>query len=495
MRFLFRAFGGLFLLVLALAFLGTASVTVKNAFSEKAERSFKKKYSKERTFTAYVDRLKPTRINPKIIAYGEAKSWRSLELRAASSGRVIFLSKNFREGGTVNVGETLFKIDPREANDRVKVAEVNLLEARAEQSEAESALSLVQSDLSYSEEQLTLRQIALDRQKSLNDSGIVTTAAVENSELLLSNAYQSVSNKKNLLSQSSARIARAEISVTRAEISLDQARRQLLDSEYQAPFPGIISKVSVVPGRLLNKNEQLGVLIDTQALEVGFQVSNLEFSRMVDENGKIIPLTIKAFKNVQENSLVLSGTVQRVGAEVVPGTAGRQVFASLIGDQSGMFRAGDFLMVEIEERPLKNVAVIPSEAVDTNLNLLLLGENNRLEKIKVNVLRRQSDKVVVSGIPFGREYVIERPPYLDAGLKVKPIRPDELQRTSSQGAIKSNKDETVDLTEEERSALIEFVQKNDRMPEEVKNTIIKQLEETKVPLSMVTRLKGRMEAN
>ena len=64
MRFLFRAFGGLFLLVLALAFLGTASVTVKNAFSEKAERSFKKKYSKERTFTAYVDRLKPTRINP-----------------------------------------------------------------------------------------------------------------------------------------------------------------------------------------------------------------------------------------------------------------------------------------------------------------------------------------------------------------------------------------------------------------------------------------------
>ena len=320
MRFLFRAIGGLLLLVLAVALLGIASVKLKNAFSEKAEGSFKKKYGNERIYTAYVERLKPTQISPKIMAYGEAKSWRSLELRAASSGRLIFLSKNFREGGMVSAGETLFKIDPREADDLVKVADVNLLETRAELSEAQSALSLVQSDLSYSEEQLKLRLTAVKRQKSLNDSGIVTTAAVENSELLLSNAYQAVSTKKNLLAQGSARIARANISVTRAKISLEQARRQLLDSEYRAPFSGVISKVSVVPGRLLNKNEQLGVLIDTEALEVGFQVSNLEFSRMVDDNGTIIPLIIKVVKDAQENSLTLSGIVQRVGAEVISGT-------------------------------------------------------------------------------------------------------------------------------------------------------------------------------
>ena len=241
MRFLFRAIGGLMLLVLVVTLLGVASVTLKNAFSEKAESSFKKKYNKERTYTAYVERLKPTQINPKIIAYGEAKSWRSLELRAPSYGRLMFLSENFREGGMVEVGDILFKLDPREADDLVKVAEVNLLEARAEHAEAKSALLLVRSDLSYSEEQLKLRQIALGRQKSLNESGVVTTAAVENSELLLSNAYQAVSNKKNLLSQGSARITRAKISVTRAEISLEQARRQLIDSEYRAPFKGIIS--------------------------------------------------------------------------------------------------------------------------------------------------------------------------------------------------------------------------------------------------------------
>ena len=495
MRFLFRAFGGLLLLVLAAALLGIASVKLKNAFSEKAEGSFKKKYGNERIYSAYVERLKPTQISPKIMAYGEAKSWRSLELRAASSGRLIFLSKNFREGGMVSAGETLFKIDPREADDLVKVADVNLLETRAELSEAQSALSLVQSDLSYSEEQLKLRLTAVKRQKSLNDSGIVTTAAVENSELLLSNAYQAVSTKKNLLAQGSARIARANISVTRAKISLEQARRQLLDSEYRAPFSGVISKVSVVPGRLLNKNEQLGVLIDTEALEVGFQVSNLEFSRMVDENGTIIPLIIRVIKDVQENSLTLPGIVQRVGAEVISGTAGRQVFASLKGNRSGMIRAGDFLMVEIEESPLKNVAIIPSVAVDTNSKLLILGENDRLEEIKVEVLRRQSDKVIISAVPFGREYVIDRPPYLDAGLRVKPIRPGDMQISSPQTGNKSKQDKMVQLSQEERSALITFVEKNDRMPKDVKETIIKQLQAPKVSLKMVNRFKSRMEGN
>ena len=495
MRFLFRAFGGLVLLLLVGALLGIASIKLKNAFSEKAEGSFKKKYGNERTYTAYVERLKPTQINPKIMAYGEAKSWRSLELRAAGSGRLVFLSKNFREGGKVSVDETLFKIDPREANDLVKFAEVNLLEARAEYNEAQSALLLVQSDLNYSEEQLNLRLVALERQKTLNDSGIVTTAAVENSELLLSNAYQAVSTKKNLLSQGGARSTRAKISVTRAEISLEQANRQLLDSEYRAPFAGVISKVSVVPGRLLNKNEQLGVLIDTEALEVGFQVSNLEFSRMVDDNGKIIPLTIKVIKDVQENSLAVSGIIQRVGAEVIAGTAGRQVFASLKGDRSGMIRAGDFLMVEIEESSLKNVAIVPSVAVDTNSKILLLGDNNRLEEIKVEVLRRQSDKVIISEVPFGREYVIDRPPYLDAGLRVKPIRSGDLKITSSQSGNKTKKDEMVELSQEERSALINFVQKNDRMPKDVKENIVKQLEAPKVSLTIVNRFKSRMEGN
>ena len=71
MRFLFRAFGGLILLVLAAALLGVASIKLKNAFSEKAKGSFKTKYANERVYTASVQRLEPIQINPKIMATAE----------------------------------------------------------------------------------------------------------------------------------------------------------------------------------------------------------------------------------------------------------------------------------------------------------------------------------------------------------------------------------------------------------------------------------------
>ena len=53
----------------------------------------------------------------------------------------------------------------------------------------------------------------------------------------------------------------------------------------------------------------------------------------------------------------------------------------------------------------------------------------------------------------------------------------------------------VELTQKERAAIINFVKSNDRMPKEVKDTIVKKLEETKVPLSLVNRFKSRMEGN
>ena len=60
-------------------------------------------------------------------------------------------------------------------------------------------------------------------------------------------------------------------------------------------------------------------------------------------------------------------------------------------------------------------------------------------------------------------------------------------------SIAAIEDEMVELSQKERSELINFVQKNDRMPKEVKETILKKLEKTKVPLSLVNRFKSRME--
>ena len=132
MRFLTRAIIGLIIIFISISLLSVGIINMKNAMKIKEENSGKKRFERERVFSAYVDTLKSESIVPKITAYGEAKSWRSLELRATNSGRLVFLSENFREGGEVTSGDLLFKIDSSDFEDALEVSKVDLLEAETE---------------------------------------------------------------------------------------------------------------------------------------------------------------------------------------------------------------------------------------------------------------------------------------------------------------------------------------------------------------------------
>ncbi len=494
MRFFFRAIIGFFLFGLVLSFLGVAVISVNDALKTRAEKNSKNRFAKERTYNAYVDKLKSSKFVPKITAYGEAKSWRSLELRTASSGRLIFLAESFREGGQIQKNDLLFKIDPSQAEDLFEFAKVNLAEAKAELKEANLALVLVIDDRNAAKQQLKLRESALTRQKSLKTSGIVTKTSVENAELLLSNAQQILVGRENALAQGRFRIEKASVALERAKISFEQAKRQLKETEYRAPFSGIISKVSVAPGRLLNRNEQLGVLIDPKAIEVEFQVSNQEFSRLVDSNGDILRLPIKVKLELNNLSIERSGLIQRSGGEVVQGASGRQIFASLDGLRGSGIRPGDFLLVEIEESELSGVAIIPSSSADSNGNIFLVGKEDRLEEYKSEILRRQGDFIILENVPFGREYVSQRAPQLDVGLRINPIRIDEKSNSiSSLEKPDKSEEKLVAITKEQREKLIEFVNNNKRIPKDVRKGIIAQLQREKVSSKLVSRFEKRME--
>ena len=53
-------------------------------------------------------------------------------------------------------------------------------------------------------------------------------------------------------------------------------------------------------------------------------------------------------------------------------------------------------------------------------------------------------------------------------------------------------DETVEITEEQRVAMIAFVQANDAIPAEIKTTVLERLKENRVPKAMYERISKRM---
>jgi RND family efflux transporter MFP subunit len=484
MRFLRQSLTGLFLLSLTVGLLFYAGYVLKSAVADRMAREAHVPPARERLFTVNVRKAEAGREVPVLTAYGQVQSRRLLDLRSAVSGEVIALSPNFVEGGQVKAGELLLEIDPANAKAALGRAQTALQDAKAEEREAVRALALGKDELSAAEEQAQLRSNAFERQKDLRARGVGTDAAVETAELAASAARATVLARRQALAQAEARVDQAATSKARAEIALDEAQRTLADTQLRAAFSGTLSGVDVVEGRLISANEKLAQLVDADALEVVFRLSTGGYARLLDDNGKLTHAPVTASLDVYGVDLVAEGEISRDSAVVGEGQTGRIVFADL--DAASGLKPGDFVTVKVREAPLESVVRLPASALGADGDVLVVGDGDRLDSVKVELLHRQGDDVLLRAPEIeGRDVVLARTPLLGQGIRVKPLRigADETPAETP---------ELLELSAERRAKLVAFVEGNTRMPAEMKTRLLAQLAQPKVPAQMVRRIEGRM---
>lgn len=482
MRFLRKSLTGLFLMSLTVGLMVYAGSLVRDAVQERMSQEPRLPPARERVFAVNFVPVSFETITPELTAFGEVQSRRTLELRAATGGQLIDLDPAFVEGGQVAAGQLLARIDPSDAEAALERAESDLLDAEAEVREAERAIVLARDELTAAEEQVVLREQALTRQNDLLARNVGTAAAVETAELALASERQAVLNRRQAVATAEARIDQAATRLRRAQIARDESQRRLKDTEIRAEFAGTLSEVIVVAGRLVSANEQLAQLVDPERLEVAFRVSTQQYARLLDDDGRLQKALVEIALDVFGTNIETTGEVTRDGASVGEGQTGRLIFAQL-GEPRG-FKPGDFVTVSIQEPPLRFAARLPATALNAANEVLALGEEDRLETVAVDLLRRQGNDVLIRSRDLrDREVVAERTPLLGAGIKVRPLRA---------GAAVPEEPEMVELTEERRAKLLAFVEANARMPDEVKTRIMAQLTKDKVPAEMVNRLEARM---
>ncbi|MEO0744651.1 MAG: HlyD family efflux transporter periplasmic adaptor subunit [Pseudomonadota bacterium] len=482
MRFLRQSLMGLVLAALSLGLLAYAAQIVGGAVQDRMSREQTAPVARERVFAVGVVRAVPGTETPVLESFGEVRSRRTLELRAAASGRVIELSDVFEDGGAVQAGQVLLRIDPANAEaDRAR-AEADLLDAEAEVRDAERGLTLARDEERAAQDQADLRERAFARQRDLAARGVGTAAAVEDAELAAASARQSVLSRRLAVAQAEARVDQAQTRLVRARIALNDMQRMLEDTTVTAPFDGTLSATNVVQGRLISANEKLADLIDPGALEVSFRVSTAQYSRILSREGDLIDAPVTAILDVSGVDLTARGVISRASAGVGETQTGRLVFARL--DAAPGFKPGDFVTVQVEEPPLEQVVRLPASAIDAQGTVLVLGAEDRLEAVEVQLMRRQGDDVLVRGADIvGRDVVEARSPLLGAGIRVRPLRPTDAAPAEP---------EMVELTEERRARLVAFVEANQRMPAEAKARVLARLSEARVPAGMVARLESRM---
>ena len=483
MQFLRRSLVGIFLLALTLSLFAWAGFTVSSAVQERMNAEPRSFPQRERLLSVNVVAVTPERIEPQLTAFGELNSTNTFALRALTSGTVLELSPNFVDGGRVQTGELLVKIDPRDAQSSRDRIDADLRDAEAELRDADRALILERDELMAAAEQVTLRQQALTRQRDLAARGVGTAAAVENAELALSGANQAVLSRRQAEAQAQARLDQAATRLDRARLNLADADRALNDTEITAPFSGTLSDVTISQGLRVTANERLGELIDKDNLEVAFRLSTAQYARLTGDDGNLMSAPVVVELEAQGLSLTAQGQITRESASVGEGQTGRLLFARL--ENASGLRAGDFVTIRVTEPALRAVALVPATAIGANDSALMLDAENRLSEVPVDVLRRQGNDVIIRAPAlYGQSIVAERSPLLGAGIAVQPIDPNAQ-------AVVPEPVEMVTLDADRRARLITFVEES-QMPPPVKTRILDQLAQDEVPSDVVTRLEDRM---
>ncbi len=495
MKYLNKGLIGLFLLFLTIISVLVSFAILRSVYKENANKETFGG-NQERSYAVPVGVFEESNFFPEIQSFGEIESGNSLEFRALTGGTVQFVSDNFRDGALVMKGELLYKIDPIDAQNDLYMAQVGFKEILAEKESAEASIKLLEKELIFTEKQLQIRLENFNRQVELSKNEIVTQSSVENAELNLAISEQAVLSRKSALSQARTKLTLLEIAIEKHNLEIQKAERKVRDTEFYSPFDGIISKVSAIPGRLVNVGERLGVLIDPLALEVSFQLSNEDFNKIVDENLEIIGLPLFVGLELKDREVLIKGEISRMASEVMDGAAGKKIYASLETLPNTILRPGDFVKVTIKEKEINSVFVVPASSVDPENKILILTDDGRLKELEIEILRRQGNSLVIKNATSGVEYVVRRTPQLGPDLKIDPIRREDIEKAvDSTGKIREIKEELIELNDEKRQFYIQKIKENKWMPDSAKERLLGALSQDKVPKKLIERLDNRMNRN
>jgi membrane fusion protein (multidrug efflux system) len=260
-----------------------------------------------------------------------------IELRAMEKG---YLQGSFvDEGRSVKKGQSMFQIMPL------------LLQAELQKAEAEAAFT----------------EIEYKNTKMLADGNVVSP-----NELAL---------------------AKAKMDKAKAEMSLAKVHRGL--TEIKAPFDGIMGRLQVRLGSLVDEGELLTTLSDNSKMWVYFNVTEAAYLEYKSRSRGEEPVEVKL---VMANGEVFDqvGKIETIEADFNNET-GNIAFRATFPNPKGLLRHGETGKV-LMTSPLPNALVIPQKATFEILDkkfVFVVDEKNTVRQREIAVLQEMPHLYVV----------------------------------------------------------------------------------------------------
>ncbi|MGK9451864.1 efflux RND transporter periplasmic adaptor subunit [Acidithiobacillus caldus] len=287
----------------------------------------------------------------------------------------ILQTQSFVQGGKVERGQVLFRIDPAQAQASVAQAAAKLA---ADEATARYQARLVEQD------------------KPLVAKDFITRQSFE----------QAVSQ---------AEAARATVQADRA--ALAQARLNLGYTVIRAPIAGTIGMALVKPGNLVSANQtQLAVINQVHPIAINFQIPQglLGAARLAQSEGLAVPVF-----DEKTGANLATARVQVVDNGVNATTATVSVQAQAPNDNDALW-PGQYVEARLPVRRLQGALTLPAGAVQQGQsgNFVYIAPGGKVAVQKVDLLWEDGPLAVLQGLPADSAVIYPVPARIYPGAKV-----------------------------------------------------------------------------
>ena len=314
-------------------------------------------------------RLQPTRYQVQIPSQGVVQPRTQSTLIPEVSGRVIWISPNFRDGGFFEEDEVLLKIDPRDYETAVVASQATLAQ----------------------------RQSALELEEAQHDQ------AVENWRLL------GDGGTPNPLTLREPQLAEAKANVESAQARLREAQRNLERAVIHAPYAGRILRKQVDVGQTVSPGNGLATIFAVDYVEIRLPLFNeyLDFIDLPEDyRGEDATETAPKPKvlltgNYGSRSVTWQGQIVRADGAFDPGS--RQLFVvaqvddpySRNDEDRPPLKVNQFVEAKIEGDALENVFVVPRTAIRDGREVLIIDANHQIRRRAVTAIWRDKENWII----------------------------------------------------------------------------------------------------
>jgi len=197
------------------------------------------------------------------------------------SGRVVEIY--VKENQPVKRGQVLFRLDQRELQARLELAEAQLAAAQLAVAQARAAYDRETANIAAARENLTFAEREVVRQRQLNQAGAVSGQAVDQAVHAANQARDQLAIAQRQAAQALAalggdpNIGDRAPSVMQAKAQLERARLDVSYATVVAPSDGVVARVDQLPlGAYLNTSQTAFWLLSGQPwVEANFKETQI----------------------------------------------------------------------------------------------------------------------------------------------------------------------------------------------------------------------------